>query len=162
EKVTGGSLDQLSKDQIFVPLGMANTCFKPPVRLKAGIAPTERDPWRGRLIQGEVHDENSFAMGGVSGHAGLFGTSGDLSIFCQMLLNGGVYSHHRVVKRSTLEMFVTRQHLPPGSSRVLGWDTPSVGSSAGDLLSASSFGHTGFTGTSVWIDPTRDLFVVLL
>jgi len=162
EKVTGKSLDQLSRDQIFVPLGMAHTCFKPNSKLNAGIAPTERDPWRGRALQGEVHDENSFAMGGVSGHAGLFGTSGDLSIFCQMLLNGGVYSHHRVLKRSTLEMFVTRQHLPTESSRALGWDTPSAGSSAGDLLSAKSFGHTGFTGTSIWVDPTRDLFVILL
>ncbi len=162
EKVTGRSLGQLSQDQIFVPLGMTHTFFKPSPRLKFGIAPTEKDPWRGRMIQGEVHDENAFAMGGVSAHAGLFSNSGDLSIFCQMLLNGGVYAHHRIVKRSTLDMFVTRQNSPADSSRALGWDTPSPGSSAGDRLSARSFGHTGFTGTSIWVDPTRELFIVLL
>jgi beta-N-acetylhexosaminidase len=162
EEVTGRSLGRLSQDQIFVPLGMTHTCFRPSPKLKLRIAPTEKDPWRGRLIQGEVHDENAYAMGGVSAHAGLFSNSGDLSIFCQMLVNGGVYAHHRIVKRSTLEMFTTRQALPPVSSRALGWDTPSPGSSAGDRLSARSFGHTGFTGTSIWVDPTRELFIVLL
>jgi beta-N-acetylhexosaminidase len=162
ERVTGKSLDRLAQDQIFAPLGMSHTLFKPGPKLKVEIAPTEKDAWRGRLVQGEVHDENAFAMGGVSAHAGLFSNSEDLSIFCQMLLNTGIYAHHRIVKRSTLKRFVTRQNLPPESSRALGWDTPSPGSSAGNLLSAESFGHTGFTGTSIWLDPTRELFIILL
>jgi beta-N-acetylhexosaminidase len=162
EKVTGKSLDRLAQDQIFAPLGMSHTLFKPGPKLKVEIAPTEKDAWRGRLVQGEVHDENAFAMGGVSAHAGLFSNSEDLSTFCQMLLNAGIYAHHRIVRRSTLKRFVTRQNLPPESSRALGWDTPSPGSSAGNLLSAESFGHTGFTGTSIWLDPTRELFIILL
>jgi CubicO group peptidase (beta-lactamase class C family) len=126
------------------------------------IAPTEKDPWRRRLLRGEVHDENAFAMGGVSAHAGLFGNTRDLAVFCQMLLNGGVYDHRRIVRHSTLERFTARQNFPPGSSRALGWDTPSNGSSAGSLLSQESFGHTGFTGTSIWIDPSREIFIILL
>jgi beta-glucosidase-like glycosyl hydrolase/CubicO group peptidase (beta-lactamase class C family) len=162
EKLSAQSLDQLAAARIFQPLGMARTFFNPKPQWKKMIAPTENDPWRGRLLRGEVHDENAFAMGGVSAHAGLFGDTGDLAIFCQMLLNGGVYDHSRIVRRSTLEKFTTRQNFPEGSSRALGWDTPSNGSSAGSLLSSSSFGHTGFTGTSVWIDPTRELFIILL
>jgi CubicO group peptidase (beta-lactamase class C family)/beta-glucosidase-like glycosyl hydrolase len=162
EKLTGLTLDTLSFEEIFRPLGMSQTVFNPPANLKSKIAPTERDPWRKRLLRGEVHDENTFAMGGVAGHAGLFGTSGDLAIFCQMILNGGVYDHHRVVFRSTLEKFTARQQQPVRSSRALGWDTPSEGSSAGNLLSSNAFGHTGFTGTSIWIDPSRELFIVLL
>jgi beta-glucosidase-like glycosyl hydrolase/CubicO group peptidase (beta-lactamase class C family) len=162
EKMTARPQDELARKRIFAPLGMTHTLFKPEPSLKSKIAPTENDPWRGRLAQGEVHDNNAFAMGGVSAHAGLFSTSGDLSIFCQMLVNGGVYDHHRIVKRGTLEKFVTRQNLPPGSSRALGWDTPSDESSAGSLLSSKSFGHTGFTGTSIWVDPTRQLFIILL
>jgi beta-glucosidase-like glycosyl hydrolase/CubicO group peptidase (beta-lactamase class C family) len=162
EKLTGKPLDTLAKEKIFDPLQLNHTLYNPPPQLRAKIAPTEMDPWRGRLVQGEVHDENAYAMGGVAGHAGLFSNTADVSVFCQMLLNGGVYDHYRMVKRSTLEAFVTRQNLPVGSSRALGWDTPSEGSSAGSLLSLHSFGHTGFTGTSLWIDPTRQLFIILL
>ena len=162
EKLAAQPLDQLATTRIFQPLGMAHTFFNPKAKWKRMIAPTELDPWRGRLLRGEVHDENAFAMGGVSAHAGLFGTTGDLAIFCQMLLNGGIYDHRRIVRRSTVEKFTMRQNFPEDSSRALGWDTPSSGSSAGSLLSSRSFGHTGFTGTSVWIDPTRDLFIVLL
>jgi len=162
EKVSGKSLDRLAQDQIFAPLGMSRTLFKPGQKLRVEIPPTEKDAWRGRLVQGEVHDENAYAMGGVSAHAGLFSNSEDLAIFCQMLLNGGIYARHRIVKRSTLERFVTRQNLPSESSRALGWDTPSPGSSAGNLLSDKSFGHTGFTGTSIWLDPTRQLFIIVL
>ncbi len=162
EKISAETLDALSNRHIFQPLGMTHVLFTPPSELKARIAPTENDPWRGRLLQGEVHDENAFAMGGVSAHAGLFGASGDLAVFCQMLLNGGVYDHRRIVKKSTLERFVARQNLPSGSSRALGWDTPSEGCSAGRLLSSKAFGHTGFTGTSIWIDPPRQLFIILL
>jgi beta-N-acetylhexosaminidase len=162
EKLTGMTLDALSDERIFRPLGMSHTLFNPPVSIRSQIAPTERDLWRRRLLRGEVHDENTFAMGGVAGHAGLFGTSGDLAVFCQMILNGGVYDHHRVVFRSTLDKFTARQQGPDNSSRALGWDTPSEGSSAGTLLSSKAFGHTGFTGTSIWIDPSRELFMVLL
>jgi CubicO group peptidase (beta-lactamase class C family) len=162
EKLAAKPLDQLAAARIFQPLGITHTFFNPKLQWKKAIAPTENDPWRGRLVRGEVHDENAFAMGGVSAHAGLFGNTGDLAAFCQMLLNGGVYDHQRIVRRSTLETFVARQNFPEGSSRALGWDTPSNGSSAGSLLSPNSFGHTGFTGTSVWIDPTRKLFIILL
>ena len=162
EKLTGKTLETLASEQIFRPLGMSHTLFNPPASMKSKIAPTEQDPWRGRLLRGEVHDENAYAMGGVAAHAGLFGTSGDLAIFCQMILNGGVYNHHRVVLRSTLERFTTRQRKPADSSRALGWDTPSEGSSAGTLLSSNAYGHTGFTGTSMWIDPSSELFIILL
>ncbi len=162
EKLTGKALDALAFEQIFRPLEMSNTSFNPPASMKFRVAPTEKDPWRGRMLRGEVHDENASAMGGVAGHAGLFGTSGDLAIFSQMILNGGVYNHHRVVFRSTLERFTTRQRKPADSSRALGWDTPSEGSSAGTLLSSNAHGHTGFTGTSMWIDPSRELFIILL
>jgi beta-glucosidase-like glycosyl hydrolase/CubicO group peptidase (beta-lactamase class C family) len=162
EKLAVKPLDQLAAARIFQPLGMLQTFFNPKPRWKKMIAPTENDPWRSRLLRGEVHDENAFAMGGVSAHAGLFGNTGDLAVFCQMLLNGGIYDHRRIVRRSTLEKFTARQNFPEGSSRALGWDTPSNGSSAGSLLSPNSFGHTGFTGTSVWIDPTRELFIILL
>ena len=162
EKLAAQPLDQLAAGWIFQPLGMKHTFFNPKPKWKRMIAPTENDLWRDRLLRGEVHDENAFAMGGVSAHAGLFGTAGDLAIFCQMLLNGGIYDHRRILRRSTLEKFTARQNFPEGSSRALGWDTPSDGSSAGSLLSSDSFGHTGFTGTSVWIDPARELFIILL
>ena len=135
---------------------------KIPAALVSRIAPTEQDPWRGRLIRGEVHDENAFALGGVAPHAGLFGTASDLARFAQMLLNGGVYDHHRIVSREVVEKFTRPAGLPPGSSRALGWDTPSGASTAGSRASPHAFGHTGFTGTSMWMDPDRGLFVILL
>lgn len=162
EKLAALPLDRIMMTRLFEPLGMKQTFFKPSRKWLKWIAPTEIDPWRGRLLRGEVHDENAWAMGGVSAHAGLFGSSGDLAIFCQMLLNGGIYDHRRLVRRSTLDMFTARQNFPEGSSRALGWDTPSESSSAGSLLSPRSFGHTGFTGTSLWIDPQHELFIVLL
>jgi CubicO group peptidase (beta-lactamase class C family) len=141
---------------------MAATGFNPGPELLPRIAPTEQDAWRGRLLRGEVHDENAFALGGVAPHAGLFGTAPDLARFAQMLLWGGVYDHHRLVSRDVIERFTRRADVP-GSSWALGWDTPSgESSSAGSLLSRRSFGHTGFTGTSLWIDPERRLFVILL
>ncbi len=162
ERACGDSLDKLAQEQIFRPLGMRRTCFRPPSDWRPRIAPTENDSWRKRLLRGEVHDENACAMGGVAAHAGLFGTAADLAVFCQALLNGGVYNHRRIVKRTTLETFTQRQTRPPESSRALGWDTPSPNSSAGSRLSPESYGHTGFTGASLWIDPTRRLFIVLL
>ena len=162
EKLNGETLDNMANQQIFRPLGMHQTMFKPKPALWSQTVPTEKDPWRNRLLRGEVHDENACALGGVAAHAGLFGTVGDLAIFCQTLLNGGVYNHCRILKHSTIKIFTQRQQLPISSSRALGWDTPSKGSSAGQWLSKDSFGHTGFTGTSLWIDPIRQLFIVLL
>ena len=162
ERVCGRSLDNLARERIFQPLEMRRTGFQPPSAWRPRIAPTEIDPWRKRLLRGEVHDENAYAMGGVAPHAGLFATAADLAVFCQTLLNGGVYNHRRIVKQSTLEAFTRRQAHPSGSTRALGWDTPSPKGSAGNKLSRQSYGHTGFTGTSLWIDPQRRLFIVFL
>ncbi|MFQ5663458.1 MAG: glycoside hydrolase family 3 N-terminal domain-containing protein [Terriglobia bacterium] len=162
ERVSGQPLDRFLRQKLFAPLGMRNTLFTPPASLRPRIAPTEEDrEFRHRLIQGEVHDENAWVMGGVAAHAGLFSTARDLAVFCQLLLNGGLYAHRRFLARSTIELFTTRQNLPE-SSRALGWDTPSPPSSSGQYFSARAFGHTGFTGTSIWIDPEKELFVVLL
>jgi len=108
-----------------------------------------------------VHDENAFAMGGVAGHAGMFTTASDLAAFCQMLLNGGIYAHQRLLSRATISQFIFPQILA-GGTRALGWMTPTPNSSSGRYFSANSFGHLGFTGTSIWIDPDRQLFVILL
>jgi len=141
---------------------MQDTMYRPPKKLWPQIAPTEIDNnLRHRLVQGEVHDENAFAIGGVSGHAGLFSTAPDLAVFCQMLLNGGVYTHQRILRRATIAQFTTPQQLSSGT-RTLGWAVPTEGGSSGHYFSTHSFGHTGFTGTSIWIDPDRQLFVVLL
>ena len=162
ERLTGKPLDVLAHEDIFAPLGMSNSMYKPPRKLWPAIAPTEIDNrYRGHLIQGEVHDENAAAIGGVSGHAGVFSTAPDLAAFCQMLLNGGVYEHQRVLRRSTIAEFTTPQQLSNGT-RTLGWAAPTEGGSSGHFFSPHSFGHTGFTGTSIWIDPDRRVFVVLL
>jgi beta-N-acetylhexosaminidase len=162
QRLTGEPLDKLAKEYIFDPLGMKNSMYNPPKALWHAIAPTEMDDrFRHRLMQGEVHDENAYAIGGVSGHAGVFSTSPDLAAFCQMLLNGGVYAHNRVVKRATIAEFTQPQAIAQ-NERTLGWVVPTEGSSSGHYFSAHSYGHTGFTGTSIWIDPDRDLFVVLL
>jgi CubicO group peptidase (beta-lactamase class C family) len=160
EKITGVPLDRFVDETIFRPLRMGSTMFTPDSSLRHRIAPTEIDSARGGLVWGRVHDENADAMGGVAGHAGLFSTAPDLSIFVQMLLNGGVYDGVRIVNAAT----IARWTAPQGrrSSRALGWDTPSLNSSAGHFFSPRSFGHTGFTGTSIWVDPTRDVFVILL
>jgi beta-N-acetylhexosaminidase len=162
ERLTGRTLDDLAKTYIFSPLGMKDTMYRPPQKLWPWIAPTEFDHnLRHRLVQGEVHDENAFTMDGVSGHAGVFSTAPDLAAFCQMLLNGGVYAHQRILKRATIAQFTAPQQLSSGT-RTLGWAVPTEGSSSGHFFSTHSFGHTGFTGTSIWIDPDRQLFVVFL
>ncbi len=162
ERLTGRTLDDLAKEYILSPLAMNDSMYKPPKKLWPLIAPTEFDAnFRKRLIQGEVHDENAFAIGGVSGHAGLFSTAPDLAAFCQMLLNGGVYAHQRILRRSTIAQFTVPQQLS-GGTRTLGWVVPTEGSSSGHYFSPHSFGHTGFTGTTIWIDPDRQVFVVLL
>jgi beta-N-acetylhexosaminidase len=161
ERVAGESLHSFVRRRVLEPLGLRDTTYRPPPELLPRIAPTEQDAWRGRMLRGEVHDENAYALGGVAPHAGLFGTAPELARVAQMLLNGGVYDHERIVSREVVDRF-TRPAGIPGSSRALGWDTPSEGSSAGTRFSARSFGHTGFTGTSMWMDPERRLFVILL
>ncbi|HEU0299022.1 MAG TPA: serine hydrolase [Longimicrobium sp.] len=159
ERITGQELDAFVRDRIFAPLGMRETGFRPALP-RDRIAATERDSARGGLIWGEVHDPNAWAMGGVAGHAGLFGSARDLAVFAQMLLNGGEYGAVRILRPQTLARWTAPQG--PGASRALGWDTPSGESSAGRFFSTRSFGHTGYTGTSVWVDPERGLFVILL
>jgi CubicO group peptidase (beta-lactamase class C family) len=162
ERLTGATLDQFARGEIFAPLGMKSSLFNPPRSLRAQIAPTEQDDtYRKRLIQGEVHDENAWAMGGVAGHAGLFSTAGDVATFAQMMLNGGIYAQRRLLARSTINAFTARMTIGD-SARALGWDVPVDPSSSGHYFSPNSFGHTGFTGTSLWIDPERKLFIVLL
>ena len=167
ERVSGKALDVLVQERLTGPLGMANTRYRPPAGWRPRIAPTEDNPWRRRIVRGQVHDENTVVLGEVAAHAGLFSTTGDLGVFLQMLLNGGSMNGERLLRAETIARFTKRAGLAPGSSRALGWDTPSRTSSggpssAGDLFSRASFGHTGFTGTSIWVDPERDLFAVLL
>jgi len=161
ERVAGQDLESFARARVLGPLGMKDTTYRPGPELLPRIAPTENDPWRGHVLRGEVHDENAAALGGVAPHAGLFSTASDLARFAQMLLDGGVFEHQRIVSRETVERF-TRRAGVPNSSRALGWDTPSENSSAGSLFGPRSFGHTGFTGTSMWMDPDRNLFVILL
>jgi beta-N-acetylhexosaminidase len=162
ERLFGQPLDNLAQEDIFKPLGMKNSLFNPSNSMRARIAPTENDTtFRKRLVWGDVHDENAWAMGGVAGHAGLFTTAPDIAVFAQMLLNGGIYGHVRLASRSTIDEFTTRQTIGT-AERAIGWDVPTAPSTSGHYFSADSFGHTGFTGTSIWIDPDRHLFVILL
>jgi len=179
EAAGGSSLDRFLEERVFAPLGMDDTGFLPDPSLLPRVAPTELDTlWRGVHLHGVVHDENADAMGGVAGHAGVFSTAFDLAVFADLMLRGGVAPPCRPaagsglpctrerpdslrVLRPDLVASYTRRHGPE-SSRGLGWDTPEGRSSAGDYFGAASFGHTGFTGTSIWIDPDLDLYVVLL
>ncbi len=160
ERIGGRTLDALTTERIFKPLGMNDTQYQPPVTLRHRTVPTEFDNSRGGLLWGSVHDPNAYAIGGVAGHAGLFSTARDLATFSMALLNGGEGNGVRLVKPATIARWTARQGRE--STRALGWDTPDGGSSAGQFFSPWSFGHTGFTGTSIWIDPQKDLFVVLL
>ena len=135
--------------------------FNPPALWHARIAPTEEDSWRGRLLVGEVHDENAAALGGIAGHSGLFGTAAAVGSYARHLMQV-LDDRTGIFRRTTLEEFVTRRTDVPGSSRALGWDTMLPTSSCGTLMSPRAFGHTGFTGTSLWIDPEKDVYVALL
>lgn len=162
ERLMGRRLDEAARQRIFSPLGMDATMFNPPAELRARMAPTENDAvLRKRLAHGEVHDENAWVMDGVAGHAGMFASAGDLAIFCQMMLNGGRYAHRRLLKRATVTQFTTADSLS-GNTRTAGWNVPSANSSSGHYFSPRSFGHLGYTGTSLWVDPDKELFVVLL
>lgn len=141
--------------------GAASTLrFNPPRELRERCAPTELDLWRGRLLQGEVHDENAWELGGAAGHAGLFATGSAVGCFARAMLEG-LNGDSTIARPDTLAQFVQRSRVP-GSSRALGWDTMLPTSSCGTRMSARAIGHTGFTGTSLWIDPERDLYVVFL
>ena len=158
EAAAGMPLDRFLADRVFTPLGMHDTGFRPSDSLVYRIAPTEVSPPRGYPVRGEVHDENAFALGGVAGHAGLFGTASDLAVFAQMMLNGGTYDGVRIVGDSTVHLFTARA----AGDRALGWEVADGTHGAGSYLSGSAYGHTGFTGTSIWIDPDREMFVILL
>ena len=161
ERVSGEALDAYLSRHVFGPLGMTSTMYRPDASLRTRIAPTEFDPWRQRKIHGEVHDENAFMHGGVSGHPGLFSTAGSLTRFARMMLNGGTLDGIRVLRGATIAQFTAVQD-PSLSHRALGWETPSGRNSAGTRMSARAFGHTGFTGTSIWMDPEAGVFVILL
>ena len=165
ERITGEPFDRFLTERVFRPLGMPATRFLPPASWRDRIAPSEHDTvFRHRWLRGEVHDESAARLGGVSGNAGLFSNALDLSRFAGMLLNGGAWDTLQLIRAETVAEFSKRQGLPAGSTRALGWDTPADSgySSAGAKLSRRSFGHTGFTGTSMWMDPERDCFIVLL
>jgi CubicO group peptidase (beta-lactamase class C family) len=165
ESKTNQSLARYCQDRIFDPLGAKPLIFvqgegggPPGHGASLDIPPTERDPWRGRLVQGEVHDENAFTLGGIAGHAGLFGTAKAVATLTGAWLEGYL-GGNAFFDRKLVNEFVAKQ---PGSSWALGWDTPSSPSSSGTRFSPSAFGHLGFTGTSVWIDPISELEVILL
>lgn len=162
ERITGKSMDEYLNENLFKPLGMNSTMYNPPVELKNKCLPTEFDNfYRMRQLQGEVHDERAYMLNGVAGHAGLFSTASDLAKFLQMILQKGNYNGKQYLKPETVEMFTKKQSEQ--SSRALGWDTKSPeGSSAGKYFSLLSYGHTGYTGTSVWTDPLVNTFVILL
>ncbi|MBI3004662.1 MAG: serine hydrolase [Ignavibacteriales bacterium] len=164
EKITGVGLDKYVDSVFFKPLGMRNTMYNPASDLWDRIVPTEVDTfWQrtGIAVRGRVHDENAAVLGGVSGHAGLFSTTSDLSIMLQMLLNGGTYGGRRFIKEETVKQFTTRQS--DKSSRAIGWDTKSSDRSfSGTLTSTKTFLHTGFTGTSVVVDPEKKVIIVFL
>ncbi len=159
-KQAGLALDQFARQEIFAPLGMTRTRFLPPDEWKTAIPPTEDDlKFRKRIVQGEVNDENAYVIAGLAAHAGLFAPANDLAIFAECMLHHGA----PILKPETVKLFTHREPTPPGTSRTLGWDTPSpTGSSSGRHFSPLSFGHLGFTGTSLWIDPARKLSVTLL
>jgi len=167
DHITDEPLDRFLARRVFQPLGMPGTRFLPPRGWRDRIAPTENDTaFRHRMLRGEVDDENAARLGGVSGHAGMFSNALDLSRLAAMLLNGGAWDSLQLIHSETVAEFTRRQNVVPGSTRALGWDTPpeppDSTSSAGTKLSPRAFGHTGFTGTSMWMDPDKDLFVILL
>jgi serine-type D-Ala-D-Ala carboxypeptidase len=164
ETITGERLDAYCRREIFAPLGMSTTRFCPGEAMRRSIPPTEDDrSFRHRVIQGEVHDENASVMGGIAGHAGLFSNALDpLRLAVCMLANGATMSGSQLFSAQTVAQFAERAQQPSGTSRALGWDTPSVPSSSGSLFSRRSIGHLGFTGTSLWIDLEAGIAVTLL
>jgi serine-type D-Ala-D-Ala carboxypeptidase len=183
ERITEEPLDVFCHREIFGPLAMTNTTFNPPIELRKRIPPTadereqsradthvrvpemqpdenqkQRSTFRNRIIQGEVQDENAYVLGGVAGHAGLFSTSEDLARFAHAMLSGG----SPILRPETVAIFTRREATPAGTSRALGWDTPSSPSQSGKYFGPRSYGHLGYTGTSLWIDPDRQVSIMLL
>ncbi len=175
EVVSGQRLDQYCEKHIFKPLEMNDTGYLPPLKTRLRIAPTEFDPMRDQTLRGIVHDENTRSMGGVSGHAGLFSTTKDLSHFAQMLLNKGTYKNKQILKPETIDAMlrwqVSKRVIDRGSgylhrrNQMLGWwgmNSKKWIDNTGGLPSAKAFGHNGFTGTSIWIDPEHNAAAILL
>jgi serine-type D-Ala-D-Ala carboxypeptidase len=159
ERLTKQPLDRFCQAEIFSWLGLERTAFRPPWEWNPMIPPTVDDrTFRHRIVHGEVHDENACVMSGIAGHAGVFATARDVASFADCMLELG----HQLVQPGTIQLFTRRESWPPGTSRALGWDTPSPPSQSGRYFSPSSFGHLGYTGTSLWIDPHRQLSVTLL
>jgi serine-type D-Ala-D-Ala carboxypeptidase len=159
ERIADESLDRFCQREVFGPLAMAHTVFNPAPTWRTSIPPTADDrSFRHRVIQGEVQDENASVLGGVAGHAGLFASAADVASFANALLAGA----SPIVRPETLTVFTRRESTPAGTSRALGWDTPSSPSQSGKYFSAGSFGHLGYTGTSLWLDPERQLSITLL
>ncbi|MFZ0480269.1 MAG: serine hydrolase domain-containing protein [Terriglobales bacterium] len=159
ERLADEPLDAFCQREVFGPLAMSHTTFNPAQELRERIPPTTDDrTFRHGIVQGEVQDENASVIGGVAGHAGLFSIAEDLARFAHAMLNGG----HPILRAATVELFTRREAAPNGTSRALGWDTRSAPSQSGNYFSARSFGHLGYTGTSLWIDPERQLSVTLL
>jgi CubicO group peptidase (beta-lactamase class C family) len=188
ERLADEPIDRFCQREIFATLAMTHTAFNPPAELRSQIPPTadERDEqlvvamlpavggqecpphtsaspgphstFRPKIIQGEVQDENAYILGGVAAHAGLFSTAQDLAEYVHTLLTGG----HPILRPETISLFTRRESAPTGTSRALGWDTPSAPSQSGKYFSPQSYGHLGYTGTSVWIDPGRQLSITFL
>jgi len=168
ETVDGRSLDvqleEMAAGSMAAGAAGVPLVFNPPASWRPRIAPTRFNEWRDRLLVGEVDDDNAWAMGGVAGHSGLFGTAAAVGVFARVILqvlSGDREAERRLATRETVRLFLSRSTVP-GSSRALGWDMMRTSSSCGTKMSASAFGHTGFTGTSLWIDPEQDFYVALL
>lgn len=162
KRVSGLTLDDYVQKYVFEPLNMNHTQYNPPVVWLPRIAPTEFSEKEQGFIRGRVHDGIAAGLAGVSGNAGLFSTAPDMSIFAGMMLNKGEYKGVRIFKPETVELFTRRAYVLENNSRCLGWDSPQGISSSGVYSGQNSFGHTGFTGTSLWIDPDNQVYVILL
>ena len=159
ERIAGESLDRFCQREVFGPLGLSHTTYNPPSSWKSRIPPTADDQtFRHRIIQGEVYDENASVLGGVAPHAGVFSTASEVASFAHAMLSGG----SPILRPETVALFTRREASPSGTSRALGWDTPSSPSQSGKYFSPSSFGHLGYTGTSLWIDAERQISITLL
>jgi CubicO group peptidase (beta-lactamase class C family) len=155
------ALDELIRVRVCSPLGMNETGYKPPAEEIHRIAPSEDCPWRGRMLRGEVHDENAAVMGGVSGNAGIFSSASDMARLAAAMLDS-LEGRGSFLRRPTALLMTANLTRGRGENRGLGWMLKGPDSAAGDLMSERSFGHTGFTGTSLWIDPERGIYAVLL
>ena len=165
EKVTGREFSELVNSWVFKPMHMKNSYFNPPQNIFDRIPPTEIDNiYRNQVVKGFVHDENTFLMGGISGHAGIFSNAHDIANYAQTMLNLGIYNGKRIFSRRSIRKITKKQNMPYGSDYALGWDTPSTrgNSAAGDFFLNGSYGHTGFTGTSLWVDPNQEIIIILL